>query len=181
MLVGFGCGGIESDETGPITVDGNIRVPSIEPDWNSHVEYDEDKLVREFNGYGSRPKIASITSSITNQIATIDMDSIFIKCKLGPDQLSQSFGWSSTSNVFVSEIGLFPTSIVDDTGMLAHVKLAEDEILFVRPQDTVSITWNISIVAIGRDSSFKSSESGDISIAIPQVSGGAAIVAPNES
>ena len=55
---------------------------------------------------------------------------------------------------FITEVGLFATPIPGNADLLARVILKkEDEVLYVRPQDTVVVTWVISIIAID-DQSF---------------------------
>lgn len=175
--VGFGHQGIVYGEDGKPEInpnDSSGRTPVLVEnyDQNTQVQYKDTSLDEEFNLLGAdRPKIAKVSSTIYSDGTVADMDTVTFRCKLGPGNLSPD----NSTNSFVSEVGLFPTKKAGSKDILAHVKLKSDEILFVRPQDTVLINWSITIASIGRDSTFTDS-SGDTIQVFPSIRGGVTVL-----
>lgn len=172
--VGVGYGGIMLNPDGsPKSKEGSPREPDVSPDWTTKVSYLSNKLEREFI-YG-RSDIGKVESTLTSDNVFADMDTIIFRAEIPPNKLSMQ--WTESTNVFVSEFGLFPTYEIhenpDDDMLLAHVKLSDEEILFVRPQDTIELTWSISIVAVGRDSTLV--HGGTNMTVFPNVGGGVTI------
>ena len=160
--IAFGHGGIES-------IDMETRTITTSDDWNVSVDYNTDRLVKEFKHNApeseislvtTRQKIGSSELSIYTE-SSGDMDSIILSAQLAPSELctyeSQPEGVDLISPRGITEIALCATNIPENNDVLAYIKLAsnsnysEDDTfnkkpLYVRPDDTVRIVWNNSII-----------------------------------
>lgn len=112
-FMGFGNGGFNGYDS-----DG---VPIIDENWNGYVDYNSTKLVKEIPNSRSRIRKIDNTfvdSNTGNKLNSAgDMDSIILHCEISPDVLNAKY---QDEPVYVSEIGLFPSSVGDN--MLACVR-----------------------------------------------------------
>ena len=112
-FIGFGSGGFNGYDS-----DG---VPIIDENWNGYVDYNSTKLVKEIPN--SRSRIRKIDNTFVDSDTgkklsnAGDMDSIILHCEISPDVLNAKY---QDEPVYVSEIGLFPSSVGDN--MLACVR-----------------------------------------------------------
>lgn len=146
------------------------RIPVL-ADWTGVVDYNSTKLEREFfsspaSSQSQRTVIRKVTNTVSGSeyqaVPAGDMDSLYFHCEIGPGKINEQYGGLP---VFVTELGLFPTSVSGTPDLLAYVKLdnakhesgetpTDTDVLFVRPDDTIVIRWIISLVAVGSDSTF---------------------------
>lgn len=166
--IGFGDGGIVYDASGkPSMEDITDKIPEIEEDWTQYVYYTSTKMNRELD-IDARPRIKKVYNSFETK-ATADMDSLYYECVVAPGTVNGIrengvYHKNENTDIFITELGLFPTNNPKSEDILAYVKLSnyEEEIegesvlktntLYVRPQDTIIIRWIITIAAIGTDS-----------------------------
>lgn len=161
--VNFGDGGV-------IMVDGkpsyiSPRIPDLEADWIKYVNYSDDTLTHELNT-GSRVEIGSFSDSFSNgnikDAVFGDADQIIYSTTVPPGHCNvYDTGDVKLRPCCISEIGLFASSKVGASDLLAKIKLTNrqtslgttiTDTLYVRPQDTIILTWTISIMALGEDS-----------------------------
>ena len=152
--IGVGDGGVVRKEgtIKPTFISG--RIPELK-DWSDNVSYSNSKLVRELDTF-SRCEIGKISDS-TGEVSSGDIDSIYISAALPPGFCNVD----GITTMCITEIGLFADPIIGSTNILASVQLdnkysngvpVSTDTLYVRPQDTVTIDWTISIIALGCDS-----------------------------
>ena len=167
-----GDGGVNLTDGVPTYIQGNPRVPSLSDDWNDFVNYTTTKMEREFftsdaRTQSRRTRIRKVLSTVESNknygSGDTDMDNLYFACEVAPGALNRQY---NNANVFITELGLFPTNDPNNADMLAYVKLTNTDIdpdnpendktdvLFVRPSDTVIVRWIISIVSVGRDGTF---------------------------
>lgn len=177
--ISFGDGGVSYGSDGkPIQIhtgEQSQHVPDLEiSNWNTVVNYDSQSLVREFNLLSqNRSKIRKQDDTFNNDSAPAgDMDTIVLYCEVAPGEVNMDLvdGLNNSYPRFITEIGLFSSPNKKDNDLLAYVKLGnrnngteespewETDTLYVRPNDTIIITWFITIVAMSDISVVDSSE-----------------------
>lgn len=113
--IGYGRGGFDSfNESGD---------PQLELGWNNRVNYNDTKLVDEFDCNRSRVRKQSNTfntNSGKEEPSAGDMDSLIMYTEISPLHFGQD-------KVCVTELGLFPNDTKDKDDMLAQVKFAYSE------------------------------------------------------
>lgn len=166
--IAFGHGGIES-------IDMATRTITTSDDWNVSVDYNTDRLVAEFvhntpniSQVTTRQKIGSSELSIYSE-SSGDMDSIILSAQLSPSELcteeSKPSGVDLLTPRGITEIALCATNIPKNNDVLAYIKLASNsnlsddsatdkKPLYVRPDDTVRVVWNVSIISVGYDNTY---------------------------
>lgn len=182
--ISFGDGGIQYDDNGDPIVETttSAHIPSLASGWNTTVDYRAESLVHEL------PLLPSSRSKIRKQEDTFllgnapagDMDTVVLYCEVAPGEINADIVNANGRPAprFITEIGLFSSPYSKEHDLLAYVKLGNNEdntdteTLYVRPGDTVIITWYITIVAMSDVSVVDSSEElleptlGDIEIEI---------------
>lgn len=169
--IGFGYGGttinnIPLDQGGQQEIDdtaqasAGVKIPKLNSDWTTEVDYASTKMVLEIPNKRSRIRKASDTFT-QGQPNVGDMDGIFFYCEASPDYLNQI---NEDKAIFITELGLFADSDSSKEDLLAYIKLGNYEetvetetetktnVLYIRPVDTVIIRWVITIAAVGSDS-----------------------------
>ena len=164
--ISFSDGGIQYEEGVPVEEPdtGGAHIPVLS-DWDTTVDYNSSSLVRELSSLSTnRSKIRKQEDTIdVGDVPAGDMDTVVLYCEVGPGELNQDI---SNNPIFLTEVGLFSTPYQTTDDLLAYVKLGNytenDELkthtLYVRPGDTVIITWYITIVAMSDVSVVDSSE-----------------------
>lgn len=177
--ISFGDGGVQYGDDGkpvllPI-VSQSEHVPDL-VDWDTTVDYKSTSLVREFNQLShERSKIRKQDDTFSsNQSPAGDMDTIVLYCEVAPNEMNTDIvdGQQKAYPRFITEVGLFSSPSKQANDLLAYVKLGnypdpeypddptktKTNTLYVRPGDTVIITWYITIVAMSDVSVVDSSE-----------------------
>lgn len=169
--VNIGDGGVIKDTNGKPTWI-NSRLPNMESTWNNYVNYSDTILSNELST-GSRVEIGSFTDSFSNgdvkDAVFGDADQIVYSISIPPGHCNvYDTGDIKSTPCCGSEIGLFASSTPGRNDLLAKVKLTNrrtsegatvTDTLYIRPQDTVLITWTISILALGEDSIYTGTDS----------------------
>jgi hypothetical protein len=171
-FISFGDGGITYNSSGkPEEIPSeqeSTHIPQLPDSWNSPVDYNSKQLIREFTNLShQRPKIRKQTDTLDLDPAG-DMDTVVLYCEVAPSELNTDIvdGQQQPGPRFITEVGLFSNYEKTDNDLLAYVKLQNHETegetttdtIYVRPGDTVIITWYITVVAISDISVVDSSE-----------------------
>lgn len=94
-----------------------------------------------------------------------DIEQIILATDIAPGTFNHIYteADTTTADIFITEIGLFASSVPGTEDLLARTilknhyneqgEVSDTQILYVRPQDTIIIRWTISIIALD-DSSF---------------------------
>ena len=156
LYFSVGDGGVVLDLNG--NQQGTNRIPDLDTEWDAIVDYNSTKLVREFFvGRSARTRIRKVTTTVGQPESAGSMDSLYFQCEIGPGKMNEQYGGNP---VFVTELGLFPTSVCGSEDLLAYVKLTnsdggeDTDAIYVRKDDTIVVRWIISFVAVGQDSTF---------------------------
>lgn len=177
--ISFGDGGISYDSDGkPVEIqtgEQSTHIPDLSiSQWDTVVDYTSNSLVREFNLLSqNRSKIRKQADTIDSASAPAgDMDTVVLYCEVAPGETNMDLvdTFDKPYPRFITEIGLFSSKHQKDNDLLAYVKLGnrntgteehpvwETDTLYVRPGDTIIITWYITIVAMSDVSVVDSSE-----------------------
>ncbi len=164
--VGAGTAGIELEtvtlETGetvtlPKYDPTNRRNPPLTDEWKAEdnkVNYSATKMNLEITSK-SRYPISVQVAEENDEYNTMagDVQQIVFATDIGPGYYSTIYD-GVTTDVFLTEIGLYPGNDITKDNLLAEVILkTADDVLYVRPQDTIVIRWTISIIALNDYSS----------------------------
>lgn len=156
--VGLGSGGVVLDSEGfPIHEPEQPRIPLLTQDWSDvthFVNYTDTKLDLEMSRNVSRVELGFVSDSVHNLAATGDCDMFTLSAEIPPGHYNKIYN-GKTSPIYCTELGLFsgPTPNSDD--LLAKVIITDPvKVLYIRPQDTVKLTWTISIIALGDSSEY---------------------------
>lgn len=170
--ISFGDGGVIYNNEGvpeqeTEDVSDSDHIPKLN-DWSTYVDYNSTQLVREFSNLSMR------RSKVRKQADTLeldpagDMDTIVLYCETSPGEVNFDIvdGQGQPMPRFVTEVGLFSNFEKSENDLLAYVKLSNEKVegmwktdtLYVRPGDTIIITWYITVVAISDLSVVDSSE-----------------------
>lgn len=172
--VSFGDGGITYNEQGSpqeIPDTGTDHVPVLPNNWDDPVDYKTNELIREFTNLSLQ------RSKVRKQVDTLelvpagDMDTLVLYSETAPGEVNFDIvdEQGESAPRYVTEVGLFSNFTKSDNDLLAYVKLGnyrdpdnpdkwKTKALYVRPGDTIIITWYITIVALSDISVVDSSE-----------------------
>lgn len=174
--ISLGDGGITYGDDGkPVEIhtdEQSVHIPDFSnSNWDTKVDYNSNSLVREYELLSEhRSKVRKQEDTIDLASAPAgDMDTVVLYCEIAPGEINTDIHDSLNERYprYVTEIGLFSSPSKRENDLLAYVKLGniveDDEItgtdtLYVRPGDTVVITWFITIVAMSDISVVDSSE-----------------------
>lgn len=162
--VGLGTGGITLDSNGfPVAEIEKPREPILSEAWKNpehFVNYTDTKLDNEMSRSVSRVEIGYIEEgSSENKSPAGDTDQFIIRTEIPPGHYNKIYG-GVTRPIFCTEIGLFTNPMPNSGDLLAKVIIKEPQnVLYIRPQDTVFIDWTISIIALGDSSEYITPES----------------------
>lgn len=156
--IGFGTAGVRlsagTEET-PAMPDYdpvNRRIPPLTDSWKSEenkVQYTDTKLNLEIKEF-TRCPIGVMASENTDDFNSYagDIQQIIFAADVEPGYYSTLYG-GVTTDIFITEIGLFAGKDPNDEDLLARVIFKDDDnVLYVRPQDTIIVRWTISIIAL---------------------------------
>lgn len=170
--VSFGDGGITYDYYGKPEEDpsssGSSHIPLLPSSWSTVVDYNSQELIREFTNLSyNRSKIRKQADTLS-LVPAGDMDTVVLYSETSPGEVNFDIvdNQQQPSPRFVTEVGLFSNKQKSQGDLLAYVKLGNKEengvlktdTLYVRPGDTIIITWYITIVALSDISVVDSSE-----------------------
>lgn len=160
--INIGTGGVKMINTSagqiPDYSDVDIRRAPLESWWNedsNYVHYTDNKLNKEQT---SLPRYAIGVMQLENDAISVtyqggDIEQIVFATDVAPGTFNSIYG--GTHDIYITELGLYPTSISGTTDLLARVILKNDDenpkndqVLYVRPQDTIVINWIISIISL---------------------------------
>jgi hypothetical protein len=160
--INLGTGGVVLDDEGvPLVDPESPRVPTLSDEWVSPENivktsdsYLANEIGTEQSSMKSRVEISVLSTDDKEAYNDdyIDTDLVNSVIQLAfsadvPTGHSNIYGISVPA--FITEIGLFASPTPGKPDLLARVILKkDDEVLYVRPQDTVVVTWVISIIAI---------------------------------
>ena len=65
-----------------------------------------------------------------------------------PPNYFNAVAYGASTDIFITELGLFSTPTPNDTNLLARVVLKDNDILYVRPQDTIMLRWTICLISL---------------------------------
>lgn len=155
--IGFGTGGVKltsPTEESPAIPDYdpvNRRLPPLTNAWKSEdnkVQYSDTKLNLEIT-QPTRCAIGVMKVEDDEEFNSYvgDIQQVVFGTDIEPGYYSNIYG--ITTDVFLTEIGLFAGKDPNDEDLLARVLFKDnDTVLYVRPQDTILVRWTISIIAL---------------------------------
>lgn len=165
--INIGTGGIrlvgnERDGYLPDYNPTNRRFAPLEPDWDvdtNYVRFSDTKLAKEQTS-NDKPRVAighiELETDAIEVNGTGDIMQTVFSTTIPPGEFSTIYSTKAT-DIFITEIGLFPSAVPGTEDLLARVIFknnGEDPnntgapILYVRPQDTIIINWIISIISL---------------------------------
>lgn len=177
--ISFGDGGVSYGDDGkPIEIqtgEQSVHIPDLSiSDWDTTVNYNSNSLVNEFSLLSqNRSKVRKQDDTIDKPNSPAgDMDTLVLYCEVAPGEINMDIHDSLNARYprFITEIGLFSSPYKKDNDLLAYVKLGNHseenngnttittDTLYVRPGDTIVITWFVTIVAMSDISVVDSSE-----------------------
>lgn len=175
--VSFGDGGVLYDDYGVPEEESvsstSSHVPKLDSGWTTKVDYNSTELVREFQNLShQRSRIRKQEDTLSMDPAG-DMDTVVLYSETPPGDINFDIvdGQGAPGPRFITEVGLFSNHEKTQGDLLAYVKLSnykddptdpneewKTNTLYVRPGDTVIITWYITVVALSDISVVDSSE-----------------------
>lgn len=157
--VGVGTGGIELTEEGIPNYNAiNRRIPPVLSTWEDEcARFSDTKLYNEIDET-TRYEIGVIDqANLASDTVVMDSVQFVLGTDIAPNYFT-SVAYPITTDIFITELGLFSTPTPNDGNLLARVVLHnEDEILYVRPQDTIILRWVICLISLN-----DLSQSGDV-------------------
>lgn len=170
--VNFGTGGIVIDDITKLPKHGTTKRDAVTTDdWQSDNNYVRTRDISLDNEIGasdesrSRIEISVLSTDNKDKLNNIDTDLTnsmlqFVFDAVAPTGHCNIYG--ITEDAFVTEIGLFASPAPGTKDLLARVILKKTEdILYIRPQDTVVVTWVISVIALNDQSTYQDIENDD--------------------
>lgn len=157
--VGLGTGGIVLDSEGfPTHEPEQIRIPRLSEEWtspNNFVNYSDTHLHSEMSRSVSRVEIGYVPGEAHGETVVVgDGDQFTLQVEIPPGHYNKIYN-GTTSSIYCTELGLFSGPIPNSGDLLAKVIIKEPEnVLYIRPQDTVILKWTISIIALGDSSEY---------------------------
>lgn len=151
--INIGTAGIRTAEDSegyilPDYSDSQRSDPPLTEDWaNQYVKFSQTNLIQEANT--PRYEISVLGRDVKDAYTTNigDTEQIVLHTEVSPNYYSNIYG--KPTDIFVTEVGLYPSPTPNTDDMLAGVVLTKPEqVLYVRPQDTIVIRWIISIIAL---------------------------------
>ncbi len=134
----------------PPLIDGYDDYTPENPAW-SH--FTDTNLQKEVSGT-ARYEIGVIDEAVLNQNSyTYDSVQFVLGADIAPNYFT-SVAYGITTDIFITELGLFSTPVPNDGNLLARVTLHNNvntginEILYVRPQDTIILRWTICLISL---------------------------------
>lgn len=164
--MGAGIYGIRTAFDGLPDYDENNRrlAPTLPELENEIVQFSDTKLKQE------------ITVDTRYPIAVVDPESLYkqgddnfinvnvgdcVQCVMAadvdPGHFNKAYG--KMTDIFITELGLFATNISGDDTLLARVVLKGEDILYVRPQDTIILRWTICLISLNDQSQSRNYDS----------------------
>ena len=151
--VGMGTAGIELDAEGlPNYNPSNKRLPPVTMEWRGEkVQFKDTQLKKEIDTV-SRYEIGVLDEALEKEegieVDVVDSDHFVLATDISPNYYTAN-AYNKTTDIFITEIGLFSTPTPNDGNLLARVALTNDEdILYVRPQDTILVRWIICLISL---------------------------------
>lgn len=151
--VGAGTYGIRVGEDGLPDYDSdNRRNPPIDSYLSEdYASYYDTHLKKEIDS-GSRVEIGILDNNseeATRYLSSaVNCEQFVLWVDVEPSTYT-NIAYSRPTDIFITELGLFPTPTPNDDTLLARVVFKdEDDILYVRPQDTILIRWTICILSL---------------------------------
>lgn len=157
--VGLGTGGVILDSEGfPTHEPEQTRIPRLSEDWtssNNFVNYSDTRLRSEMSRSVSRVEIGYVPGETHEETAVVgDGDQFTLQVEIPPGHYNKIYK-GVTSSIYCTELGLFSGPVPNGDDLLARVIIKEPEnVLYIRPQDTVILKWTISIIALGDSSEY---------------------------
>lgn len=153
--INIGTGGIRLKQTSAgVEPDyGPDRHTAPVEDWwqadTNYVHFTDIKLEKEQTAVARYPigVLQLDTDIISVSYQGGDIEQIVLATDVAPGTFKTIYG--GIHDIYITELGLFPTSMSGETDLLARVILKNtNNILYVRPQDTIIINWIISIISL---------------------------------
>lgn len=159
--VGAGIYGIKTKDGLPDYNESNRRIPPLIDGYNEDPltwsRFTDTHLAQEIDAT-TRYEIG-VLDEASLEIDNVVADSV--QFVLGTDIAPNYFtsaAYGTSTDIFITELGLFSTPIPNDGNLLARVTLHDtydpstgethNEILYVRPQDTIILRWTICLISL---------------------------------
>ena len=136
----------------------NRRIPPIVPELqdafgnlDETVSFNDKNLKQEID-IPTR-EIVKVMDNSTESTESLnvanDSEQFVLEAEIPPGTYTKNT-YPQSTDIFITELGLFPTATPNDGNLLARVVLTKpDEILYVRPQDYIILRWTICIISLG--------------------------------
>lgn len=154
--INIGTGGIKLQNTssGQIPDYNSVdrRIVPFEDSWvtdTNFVHFSDTKLAKEQTFVPRYPiGVMDLENDfITTEYLGGDIEQIVFATDVAPGTFNKIYGGSH--DIFITEIGLYPSNVSGTEDLLARVIFkTQDNVLYVRPQDTIIINWIISIISL---------------------------------
>ena len=159
--VGVGTYGIRTIDGLPDYDVSNRRNPPLEEGYNDDPltwsRFTDTHLAKEVDAT-TRYEIGVLDeASLDIDNVVVDSVQFVLGTEIAPNYFT-SAAYGTSTDIFITELGLFSTPTPNDGNLLARVTLHDtydpvtgethNEILYVRPQDTIILRWTICLISL---------------------------------